>query len=705
VVSRGLVVESGPELRARQQLRIAERLSRVVVDGLEEGVVVTDASLKAVSWNASALRILGVDGTDGDRPFADLRALALPDGTPVDPAESPLHEAQSSGEPVHATLRTGERWMTLLARPLGRAGTPAGVVCTLDDVTESVHAEQRLTEERDRAERYLEVASTIVVVLDFHGRIERINGQGCELLGFREGELIGEDWFQTVIPQHERLQARQAYVRLVSEVEPPRDSLETFVRTKDGEDRKIAWRNAVLHDGEGNVVSVLRSGADVTERRAAEAQVEYLAYHDALTGLANRAQLERQLGRDIARARRAGTALALLYFDLDNFKLVNDSLGHTAGDAVLREAAERVSAFVRAGDMLARQGGDEFLLLLDCGGTADPREAAATAGQRIADALESPMSVAGAVFHVGASIGIAVYPEHAEDGTELLKHADQAMYQAKRAGGGDVAFYEAPTDDARRRLSMTTRLRRAIGEDELVLFYQPIFSVENTATPSGYEALVRWIDPDEGMIPPDRFIGVAEESGLIEELGRWVVDAACRQVAEWGLAGYRPQMSFNLSPRELRRGDLASTIGATIATYRLDARQFTAELTETAIMSDQRRHTSLIDELNEIGLTVAIDDFGSGHSSLGRLRDLPVQVLKVDRSFLRRVPSDHSASAIVSAVLTLSNALGMATVVEGVEDDDQLRFLRAGGATHLQGFLLGRPAPADQIEVPQESPA
>jgi EAL domain-containing protein (putative c-di-GMP-specific phosphodiesterase class I) len=207
------------------------------------------------------------------------------------------------------------------------------------------------------------------------------------------------------------------------------------------------------------------------------------------------------------------------------------------------------------------------------------------------------------------------------------------------------------------------------------------------------------------MIPPDRFIGVAEESGLIEELGRWVVDAACRQVAAWGLAGYRPQMSFNLSPRELRRGDLASTIGATIATYQLDARQFTAELTETAIMSDQRRHTSLIDELNEIGLTVAIDDFGSGHSSLGRLRDLPVQVLKVDRSFLRRVPSDHSASAIVSAVLTLSNALGMATVVEGVEDDDQLRFLRAGGATHLQGFLLGRPAPADQIEVPQESPA
>ncbi len=696
VVSRGTVVESGPELRARQALRVAERLSRVVVDGLDEGVVVTDARLRAVSWNAAALTVLGV--ADGS-PFADLDSFRDEDGIPIAREDTPPHRAQRERQPVRATLRRGDRWLTMYARPLGLS--QAGVVCTLADVTEAIRAERRLTEERDRAERYLEVASTLVVVLDFHGRIERINRQGCELLGFAEGELIGLDWFETVVPRAERLGARQAFVRLVSEVDPPGESLETFVRSKDGHDRKIAWRNAVLHGPDGQVVAVLRSGEDVTERRRAEAQVAYLAFHDTLTGLPNRSQLEGQLGRDIARARRTGTSLALLYFDLDNFKLVNDSLGHAAGDLVLREAAERVSSFVRAGDMLARQGGDEFLLLLDCSDAPDPRVAAQTAGERIAAVLDDPLDVSGAQFHVGASIGIAIYPEHAEDAEQLLKHADGAMYAAKRAGGGTFAFYEQPTTDARVRLSMSTRLRRAIAEDQLVLHYQPMFDAANTTAPVGFEALVRWQDPEEGMIRPDRFVAVAEESGQIEALGRWVVDALCRQAAVWATSGYVPKLSFNLSPRELRRGDLASSIATTIAAYGLHPRQFTAEVTETAVMSDDRRHTSLLSELNESGLTVAIDDFGSGHSSLGRLRDLPVQVLKVDRSFLRRVPSDQTSAAVVSAILSLARALGMSSVVEGVEDVDQLAFLRAQGATHLQGFLLGKPAPASAIRLPE----
>ncbi len=713
LVSRGVVVESGPQNRARQALRAAERMSRAVVDGLEEGVVVTDAELRPVSWNASALRILGVSAerlqAEGFVGPAG-GGLRYEDGRPVTSGDNPPSRALRQGAPVRTTLRrsdadpdAAERWITILARPIGGAHgtTRQGVVCTFADVTNSVEAERRLREERDRAQRYLEVASTLVVVLDSHGRVELVNRQGCELLGFEEHELLGRDWLEMVVPPADRLDARLAFLRLVSGVEPPRESLETFVQTKDGEGRKIAWRNAVLRDAEGAITAVLRSGEDVTERRKAEAQVTFLAYHDRLTGLPNRALLEEQLTRDLTRARRSGSAVALLYFDLDNFKLVNDSLGHTAGDAVLRETAERVSELTRTGDVLARQGGDEFLLLLDCSNTSaggeDPRVIAQLAGDRVAAALERPFEISGAEFHVGASIGVALFPEHGDDPETLFKCADAAMYQAKRAGGGTVAFFEQTSTDARHRLSLTSRLRRAIDEGELRLHYQPIVRIAD-GTLDAVEALVRWEDPVSGLMPPGTFIPVAEETGLIDGIGAWVVDALCAQAAQWAQEGFAPRLCFNLSPRQLRRPDLVASIADRIASYGLDPGQFCAELTETAVLSDQRRHRSLLSELHEAGLTIAIDDFGAGHSSLGRLRDLPVQVLKVDRSFLERVPDDTGSTAMVAAVLELAKALDMTTVVEGVETQAQLDFLLAHDCPLVQGFLLGRPVPADQLD-------
>lgn len=702
-------------------LPAADRLSRAVVEGLEEGVLVTDAALRPLSWNASALRILGVSAeqlaADGIAAPA-IGALRYGDGRAVTDRDNPPRRALRQGSPVRATLRRtplagGDRWITVLARPIGGAHGTArqGVVCTFADVTSSVEAEQRLREERDRAQRYLEVASTLVVVLDARGRVELVNRQGCELLGFQEEELLGRDWLEMVVPREDRLDARLAFLRLVSGVDQPGETLETFVRTKHGEQRKIAWRNAVLRDAEGEINAVLRSGEDVTARRAAEAQVTFLAYHDRLTGLPNRALLEEQLARDITRARRSGAPVALLYFDLDNFKLVNDSFGHTAGDEVLRETALRVSELTRTGDVLARQGGDEFLLLLDCSAAAgdapptrDPRAIAQIAGDRIAAALERPFEISGAQFHVGASIGAALFPEHADDPESLFTCADQAMYQAKRAGGGTVAFYEPRASDARQRLSLTARLRRAIDAGELLLHFQPIVAVADGRLVA-VEALVRWQDPVEGLIPPGAFIPVAEETGLIDGIGAWVVEALCEQAAAWAAEGFRPQLNFNLSPRQLRRCDLVQSIAAPINARRLDPAQFCAELTETALLSDARRQRSLLTELHDAGLAIAIDDFGAGHSSLGRLRDLPVQVLKVDRSFLARVPRDRSATAIVAAILDLGRALGMTTVVEGVEEPAQLEFLRSHGAPLVQGYLLGRPVPADAVAPARPAPA
>jgi diguanylate cyclase (GGDEF)-like protein/PAS domain S-box-containing protein len=708
--SRGLVVDLWPRQRARQAARAAEQLSRMVVEGLEEGVIVTDAQLRAASWNASATRILGV--TDAQlagglpAPFrTDLRIVDERDGSTLHDAESLTELAQRDREPVRGmAVRTDpddatEHWIRVHARPLSRdPATPTGVVVTFADVTATIATQRTLREERDRAQRYLEVASTLVVVLDADGRVELINRQGCELLGFDEDELVGRDWFDAVVPAADRLDARRAFTRLVAGVELPRDALETIVRTKAGDDRTIAWRNSALRNDDGAIVAVLRSGDDVTERRRAEAQVAYLAYHDALTGLPNRTQLEEQLRLDLVRARRSGEAVALLYFDLENFKLVNDSLGHNAGDEVLRETARRVSELVRGGDVLARQSGDEFLLLMHCAGVDVAASAARLAAERIATALERPFEVSGAEFHIGASIGVALFPEHAVDAESLLKRADAAMYQAKRTGSGSVAIYEQEEGDARARLSLTTRLRRAIGEGELRLHYQPIVSIADGRL-TGVEALVRWEDPEHGLVPPADFIPIAEETGLIDPIGDWVVEELCAQATRWAARDLRPRLSFNLSPRQLRRTDLVSSIAERIVAHGLRPEQFCAELTETAVMSDAHRHRSLLDELHEAGLTIAIDDFGAGHSSLARLRDLPVQVLKVDRAFLDRVPDDRGSAAIVAAILALADALDMTTIVEGIETEQQLAFLREHRCPFGQGYLLGRPVPADALAL------
>ena len=712
--SRGLVVDLGPQQRARQAARAAEQLSRAVVEGLDEGVVVTDPERRAVSWNASALRILEITAEElhgAVAPFkSDLEIVVERDGRGLKPGESLSAIAQLEGRPVAGTSTRVDRhgdqqYLRVHARPLDAAqSASSGIVLTFADITATIATQRTLQEERDRAQRYLEVASTLVVVLDARGHVELINRQGCELLGFAEQDLLGRDWFDTVVPAPDRLDARRAFARLVSGVEPPRDSLETFVRTSGGDDRKIAWRNSALRNEEGEIIAVLRSGEDVTERRRAEAQVAYLAYHDALTGLPNRTQLEEQLRTDLARVRRSGEAVALLYFDLDNFKLVNDSLGHAAGDEVLRETARRVSELVRGGDVLARQGGDEFLLLMHCAGADTAAAAAQLAAERIAAALERPVEICDAEFHIGASIGVALCPEHADDAESLLKCADAAMYQAKRTGSGSIAVYQEEEVDSRARLSLTTRLRRAIGEGELRLHYQPIVALGDDAY-TGVEALVRWEDPGHGLVPPADFIPIAEETGLIDAIGDWVIEELCDQAGRWAQHGLHPRLSFNLSPRQLRRTDLVSSIAQRIDAHGLRPEQFCAELTETAVMSDAHRHRSLLDELHEAGLTIAIDDFGAGHSSLARLRDLPVQVLKVDRAFLDKVPDDRGSAAIVAAILALADALAMTTIVEGIETTEQLTFLREHRCPLGQGYLLGRPVPADQIALKDLAPS
>jgi diguanylate cyclase (GGDEF)-like protein/PAS domain S-box-containing protein len=574
------------------------------------------------------------------------------------------------------------------------AGEPLFTQGVVVDITPLRGAEDALRDGRDRAQTHLDVAGTIIVALDRDGRVVLLNRTGHDLLRYLDGELVGRDWFDVCVPERERGVARSTFRALMAgRLVPSTETHEGAVLTNDGEERVIMWHNTVLRDGDGTISATLSSGIDITERRHAEDRIAHLAYHDGVTELPNRALVAEHLELALARARRAGRSVALLHLDLDDFKLVNDSFGHVAGDEMLLEVSRRLLRRRRESDLLARHGGDEFLLLIaDIDGEA--QQVARGAAEGLLGALADPFAVGDAEFHLGASVGIGVFPQDADDAETLLRHAGAAMYQAKAAGRGGVRTWSGETREPFERLSLTTRLRRAMDRDELVLHWQPIVEVA-TGSLWALEALVRWDDPDRGLVAPGDFVAVAEETGLIDDLGRWVLDALCRRRLAWSAEGLEPRLSFNVSPRELRRGGFAAEVLRCLDLHGVEPAGLVVEVPESAATAGERTEPELR-LLAESGMNIAIDGFGAGASSLGRLRELPVQLLKLDRSFVADAGSARPA-ALVRAVGDLGAALGAAVVVQGVETQAQRDLLRASGCPLAQGYLLGRPVPADEL--------
>jgi diguanylate cyclase (GGDEF)-like protein/PAS domain S-box-containing protein len=555
------------------------------------------------------------------------------------------------------------------------------------------HLHLRLSDlaELELSARVFDDGLQAIVITDAGGRILRVNPMFSGMTGFEPEDVLGRHVSMLEADNRPSEWPTDVWRELRQE---GGWIGEVWKRRKDGNDF-AAWQSASAVDGAaGEPLSYIFMFQDITDRKLFSSRLEQLAHYDPLTHLPNRRLLADRVSHAIQRAGRSLDLHALLFIDLDHFKRINDTVGHTAGDKLLTVIAERLCRCVRASDTVARLGGDEFAILLE--DIASPMDAERIA-EKILLLLAEPVQLEGRDWYVGCSIGIGLTPRDGEDMATLLKNADTAMYGAKEAGRNCFRFFDASmAEQAALQVARETALRLAVEKRAFSLHYQPQIDLASGRV-TGVEALIRWRQGDR-MVPPLEFIPLAEETGLIVPIGRWVLAAACRDMARLRAAGHDGvKVAVNISAVELRQTDFVEQVMMSLAESGLPAEQLELEITESTMMVDVTRVASVLDSLAALGVGLAIDDFGTGYSSLAYLKQLPVDYLKIDRSFVRDIPRDMEDSTIVRAILTMSRTLGIQAVAEGVETEQQIDFLRDEGCQVGQGYLVSRPLPADEL--------
>ncbi|MEZ0316465.1 MAG: EAL domain-containing protein, partial [Methylophilaceae bacterium] len=566
-----------------------------------------------------------------------------------------------------------------------------GYVGTVTDITAL-----KINEENHRmSNAVFENTREGIMVTDVNNRIVMINRACTDITQYQGDELIGMTPGIVASGRHDRAFYADMW-----------DSLKTtghwqgelWNRRKNGDVYPELLSISAIKNESGEVTNYVGVFADISSLKSSEEKLEFLAHHDPLTKLPNRLMLLSRLDHAIEVARRDGTQLALLMLDLDRFKNVNDSFGHLAGDELLQQVAQRLTSKLRGVDTVTRLGGDEFTVLL--GTIASPEDAARVAAS-IIKSLEAPWSLSNNIeVRIGASIGISLFPGHGESALELLQHADAALYQAKAAGRGCARYFsEKLTQAARDRFNIESRLRLAIQNDELKVYYQPKIDIM-TGKIIGAEALMRWQDPVDGLMMPTRFISIAEDTGLIRGLGEWVIRETCEQGKRWLDAGIAPlKLAVNISAHQLHHTDIFKTLSALLSETGFPPEHLELELTESILMN---REAEVVETLNTIrakGITLAIDDFGTGYSSLSYLKSFPLDVLKIDRSFIYELEKDEDDRAITATIIKIAHTLGMQVVAEGVETEAQLTFLRLHQCDMYQGFLTSHALAADEFSA------
>ncbi|MCW2314501.1 diguanylate cyclase (GGDEF)-like protein/PAS domain S-box-containing protein [Rhodoblastus acidophilus] len=622
----------------------------------------------------------------------DFVALAHPDDR--DELDRVFRAAVKARAPfAHACrLRFGDgriKWVDLRAMMHAHAGRVRRVSGTMQDIT----ARRQADEEISLAARVFDNSLNGVVITDAKNRILRINRAFTRILGYQHEELVGKTTAVLKSDRHDATFYRALWRELKNAGEWQG---EIWDRRKDGGVTPLWQSISAVRDSRGDVINYIGVFYDLSDQKRAAAHIHHLAYYDALTDLPNRQSFNDSCEQALKLARRDRTNLAVLFLDLDRFKYVNDTLGHPVGDELLRGVARRIKRALRQSDIIARLGGDEFIVLAQ--GVAHP-DAAARIAEKIIHTLAKPFSIDGHRLEIRVSVGISCFPHDGADAATLIKNADLALYKAKEEGRDQFRFFEASLmAKAREKLFLEAELRAALERGELFLHYQPQFSLADGRL-VGSEALARWRHAERGMIPPDKFIAIAEECGLIVPLGEWALRAACRQGEEWRRAGLGPhRIAVNMSGLQLERADFVATVARILAETGLPPDWLELEVTETYVMRQPEKSARALEGLRALGIALSIDDFGAGQSSLAYLKRLPVQSLKIDRSFITDLPFGENEAAITRAIIALGHSLHLKVLAEGVETPAQADFLRGLGCDQAQGYFYSRPVDVENMQ-------
>jgi len=559
-------------------------------------------------------------------------------------------------------------------------------------IVEDITARKKTEETMRIMAKVFSDSNEAILITDAHNAIIAVNAAFERLTGYVADDVIGKD--PKVLSAGKT--TMETYRRMWQSIKEHGNwQGELIDRRKDGGVFPKWLSISTVRDMNGQVVNYIGSFIDISERKASEERVRHLAHHDALTNLPNRFSLHERLAQALGFAQRHHNGLALMLIDLDNFKAINDSLGHQAGDQLLIQVAARLSQAVRASDIVARLGGDEFVVVLP---DIDTPTDAAHVAEKILDAVTQPYSVGGQELRTSPSIGICLYPDDADSSEDLMRKSDVAMYHAKSQGRANFQFFTEELQSATiERIAIENDLRTSLEAGHFALHYQPQLDLR-TGRISGVEALLRWHHPERGLVPPSVFIPIAEETGIIIALGDWVLREACRQLSLWqaeGIEGLR--MSVNLSAIQFFDPQIAQRIAGILAEYALEASMLDLEVTESMSMRSPEDTVALMEALTVRGMSLSIDDFGTGYSSLAYLKLFPISTLKIDRSFVCDIETDKNGSQICDITVLLAHRLGLEVVAEGVETPGQMNHLRSIGCERLQGYLISRPLPADQV--------
>ncbi|WP_056446330.1 EAL domain-containing protein [Massilia sp. Root335] len=681
-----------------RKLRESERWLAAVLRGVGDAVIATDAVGRVGLANPAAERLLGLDGLEG-RLAAEVVRLRDPVGGAVLAlVPDTLHATRQCAPACRAALLDGHDGAAIpvdytIGTISDDAGRLGGLAIVLHDVRERVAAQERLARSEHRFRGAFDNAPLGLALIDDGNRFVRVNRALCRLLGVDAGRLVGAD--QAAFGDASDNAIEKEFLR---DLVQGRSEAVQYERRYHGRDGQVIWAlvSASLLPANADPEQFLVQINDVTERKRAEHALEHLAHHDALTGVANRTLLNEEVEHEIAVARRQKSRLAVVFLDLDYFKHVNDSLGHEAGDMVLKEISARLTRTVRTIDIVGRMGGDEFVVVL-CGVT-DTRGVLALT-DKLRTECAKPMTVGAHEVRLAVSMGVSLFPDDAQDFRTLLRFADSALYQAKGEGRNNVQFYRPElTAQMEMRTRLGAGLRVALERNELEMHYQPIVALDDDL-PAAAEALIRWRHPELGLLLPGVFLPVLEESSMGEAIGAWAMLEACRQAARWNAGNARPlRMGVNVTAAQFKSGAIVGTVENALRETGLASDRLCIEITEHSQLTDDAHTRAMLAALKSLGVLVAIDDFGTGYSSLGYISRLRPDELKIDKSLVTDVDSDPERAGLVTAALAMARSLNLEVVSEGVETEAELAFLRAHGCDMVQGFLYARPATAAEFE-------